>query len=83
MAFDRQFLISAHSGSEAVAMEALARLVAIAPNGVEVLEEIEKKLVDRFKKSELPAGYDLKMVEVVGPAIEEVKRLIKDAKSAS
>lgn len=82
MASNRQFLISTHSGSEAVAIEALTRLAAIAPNGAEVLDEIEAKLIHRFKNSELPAGYDLKMVEVVGPTIDEIKRLIREAKSA-
>lgn len=81
MAFNKQFLISTHAGSEAVAIEALARLAIISPDGVEVLNEIEETLVTRFKNSELPAGHDMKMVEVVGPAIDEIKRLIKEARS--
>jgi len=82
MAFNKQFLISTHSGSEAVAIEALTRLAKIAPNGSDALDEIEDKLVKRFKNSELPAGHEMKMVEVVGPTIDEIKRLIKEAKAA-
>lgn len=83
MAFNKQFLISTHAGSEALAVEALTRLVSLSPNGAEVLNEIETKLVNRFKNSEIPAGHEMKMVEVVGPAIDEIKRLIKEAKAAT
>lgn len=74
-------MVSTHAGSEAVALEALARLVAISPNAAGVLDEIEAKLIERFKNSELPAGYEMKMVEVVGPTLGEVKRLINEARS--
>lgn len=81
MTSNKQFMVSTHAGTEAVALEALARLVAIAPNAADILDEIEAKLIERFKNSELPAGHEMKMVEVVGPTLDEVKRLIKQARS--
>ncbi|WP_439618327.1 hypothetical protein [Shinella sp.] len=76
-----QYISSRQDGSIAVAEEALTALVhALGPDAGEKLDDIERRLIHRFKTSEPPAEYEMQHAELITPTLDEITRLIGNAR---
>lgn len=78
-----QHLIGTHEGAADVAKEALDALVHhLGTKALPVLESIEANLTEKHKNSGIPAEHEMRHAEVVKPVLDEITRLITDARNS-
>lgn len=75
-----QFLISRHAGIEAVATACLNVIIQSQGSNAKVfLTAMMEALVSRVKNSDIIAEREMDHAAIVGPALEEIQRIITAA----